>query len=153
MNRNFTLALVLLALPAACQYERAQTVARNAVGRLQQPTASVVNTSAEQARGSAYYTESFDAGLNGWTETTPVGSVEWKWTDVGPGLTTSLYPVPPLTTSTPNGWVIVDDDFDGNSGQPTETVLVSPSIDLSAAPTALKLEFDQYFQEFNNDTT
>ncbi|MBK8340084.1 MAG: T9SS type A sorting domain-containing protein [Flavobacteriales bacterium] len=153
MNRPYTLALLLLALPAAGQFERAHTVARNAVGRLQQPAAMAVNPSAQQARGSTYFTESFDAGLNGWTESTPVGSVEWKWTDAGPGTTTSLYPVPPLATSTPVGWVIVDDDFDGNSGQPTETSLVSPIIDLSAAPTTLKLEFDQYFQEFNNDTT
>ncbi|MBP6392546.1 MAG: T9SS type A sorting domain-containing protein [Flavobacteriales bacterium] len=153
MNRPYTLALVLLALPAVAQYERAHTLARNGVARLQRPTAVAWNTSTEQARGPSYYTEDFDAGLNGWTVTTPVGTVDWKWTDAGPGPTTSLYPVPPLTTSTPTGWVIVDDDFEGLSGQPTETSLVSPIIDLSAAPTPLKLEFDQYFQEFNNDTT
>ncbi|MEO8591523.1 MAG: T9SS type A sorting domain-containing protein [Flavobacteriales bacterium] len=104
-------------------------------------------------RGTAYYSESFDSDLNGWTSETEVGIVDWKWTNVGPGPTTSTYPVPALATSTPSGWALIDDDFDGVSGQSTDAWLVSPVIDLSSAPPNLKVEFDQYFQEFQLDQT
>src|SRR5690606_35821559 len=63
----------------------------------------------------------------------------------------STYPVPPLST-TP-GWAIIDDDHDGTMDVATEAFLVSPVIDLSAGPTDLMLEFDQYFQEYQNDST
>ncbi|MCB0793227.1 MAG: hypothetical protein KDB88_00690, partial [Flavobacteriales bacterium] len=101
------------------------------------------------AKGTTYFSEPFDAGLNGWTVNTPSG-VDWAWTDVGPGPTTSTYPVPPLNSSSPSGWVIVDDDFLGQ-GLTTETSLISPVIDLSMAPQFLKLEFEQYFQEWQED--
>ncbi|MEZ4806674.1 MAG: T9SS type A sorting domain-containing protein [Flavobacteriales bacterium] len=106
---------------------------------------------AGHAKGNSYYSETFDSGLNGWTVETSLGAVDWKWTDVGPGLTSSTYPVPALNTSTPSGWAIIDDDFDGVSGQSTDASLVSPVIDLSSAPPNMKLEFDQYFQEFQAD--
>lgn len=101
--------------------------------------------------GSSYYSEDFDAGLNGWTENTITGQVDWKHTTTGPGITTSTYPVPPLNSSTPAGWMIIDDDFDGVSGMNTEAHLISPVIDLSSAPSDLKLEFEQFFQEWQTD--
>jgi len=104
-------------------------------------------------RGDAFYLETFDTSLNGWTVVTTVGAVNWKWTNVGPGPTPSTYPVPVLNTSTPSGWAIVDDDFDGVPGASTNTSLISPVIDLSNAPPNLKVEFDQYFQEFQQDFT
>ena len=104
-------------------------------------------------RGSAFYTESFDANLNGWTVQTATGAVNWKWTNVGPSPTTSTYPVPALNTSTPSGWAIIDDDFDGVAGSGTNSALISPVIDLSTAPPNLKVEFDQYFQEFQAEYT
>lgn len=104
-------------------------------------------------RGTAFFSESFDTDLNGWSATTVTGVVDWKWTDVGPGPTSSTYPVPPLATSTPSGWAIIDDDFDGVNGQSTDAYLISPVIDLSSAPPNLKVEFDQYFQEFQLDQT
>ena len=153
MNRTYSLALLMLTLPVTAQFERAHSPNRTGLARLQSPVTGTLPNSAGSAKGTSYYTEDFDAGLNNWTVSTPLGNVDWKWTDVGPGPTTSLYPVPPLATTTPTGWVIVDDDFDGVNGQATDTWLVSPVIDLSAAPTALKLEFEQYFQEFQLDTT
>ena len=102
-------------------------------------------------KGVTYYTETWDTGLGGWTVNTPVGSVDWMITNTGPGTTTSTYPVPPLNTSTPDNWAIVDDDFLGVNGLATETWLVSPVIDLSGAPANLKLEFEQYFQEWQAD--
>ena len=108
----------------------------------------------QENRGNAFYTESFDTDLNGWEVVTPTGQVDWKWTNVGPGPTTSTYPVPALNTSTPSGWAIIDDDYDGVNGQNTNASLISPVIDLSTAGTQyLKVEFDQYFQEFQLDTT
>lgn len=104
-------------------------------------------------RGSAFYTESFDASLNGWTVQTSAGTVNWKWTNVGPSPTASTYPVPALNTSTPSGWAIIDDDFDGVPGAGTNSSLISPVIDLSSAPPNLKVEFDQYFQEFQAEYT
>ena len=107
-----------------------------------------VNPASFEKSGSTYYSEDFDTGLGMWTVSTPVGQVDWKHTTTGPGPTPSTYPVPPLNSSTPAGWIIIDDDFDGVSGSATEAHLVSPVIDLSSAPVDLKLEFEQYFQEF-----
>jgi len=104
-------------------------------------------------RGSAFYSESFDTSLNGWTVATTLGAVDWKWTSTGPGPTASTYPVPVLNTSTPSGWAIIDDDFEGVSGASTNSALISPVIDLSSAPANLKVEFDQFFQEFQQDQT
>lgn len=102
-------------------------------------------------KGSSFYSESFDNDLNGWQVVTATGQVHWKWTNTGPGPTSSIYAVPVLNTSTPSGWAIIDDDHDGVSGSATDASLVSPTIDLSAAPPNLKLEFEQYFQEFQQD--
>jgi len=116
---------------------------------------NVVATStapAARAKSLDYYTEEFTSSLNGWTVVNDLGNLDWTWTDVGPGTTTSTYPVPPLGTTT-GGWAIIDDDFLGQNGTETNTWLISPVIDLSLAPQYLKLEFEQYFQEFQNDTT
>ncbi len=48
---------------------------------------------------------------------------------------------------------MIDDDYEGTNGMATEAYLITPVIDLSGAPTDLKLEFDQYFQEWQNDNT
>jgi hypothetical protein len=110
------------------------------------------NPNAGGMKGSGYYSEPFETGLNGWSVQNIDGDVPWAWTDIGPGPTTSTYPVPPLSTTT-GGWMMVDDDYLGTSGVDSETWLISPVIDLSAAPTNLKLEFEQYFQEWQNDHT
>jgi hypothetical protein len=107
----------------------------------------------DHTKGIDFYSETFDNDLNGWTAETAVGVVDWKWTNEGPGPTSSTYPVPPLATSTPSGWAIIDDDFDGTGGQSTDASLISPVIDLSAAPANLRVRFEQYFQEFQLDAT
>lgn len=103
------------------------------------------------AKGGSFYSESFDNDLNGWQVVTSTGQVHWKWTNTGPGPTSSIYAVPVLNTGTPSGWAIIDDDHDGVAGSATDASLVSPPIDLSMAPPNLKLEFDQYFQEYQQD--
>ena len=106
---------------------------------------------AGMAKGASYFTEDFDNGLNGWTVNTIAGSVDWEVTSTGPGPTSSTYPVPSLNSSTPTSWLMVDDDFYGTPGVATDTWLVSPVIDLSGAPPNLKVEFEQYFQEWEED--
>ncbi len=150
MKALSTLALAALVLPAMAQI-RTELPAHPEGKHTGSPILHRTNTGAP--KGGAYYAEDFDSGLGGWTVNTPVGNVDWEHTSTGPGPTTSTYPVPVLNTSTPAGWVIVDDDFQGVAGLSTETWLVSPIIDLSAAPQYLKVEFDQYFQEWQEDHT
>jgi len=150
MKTPYTLLLAVASLTATAQHQLYPALARHAEARDGHRLPAVATHPASD-RGTGYYTESFDSDLNGWTALTAVGVVDWKWTATGPGLTTSTYPVPPLAT-TP-GWAILDDDFDGVGGQSSNASLISPIIDLSAAPPNLKVEFDQYFQEFNLDTT
>ncbi len=107
----------------------------------------LLHTNAQEA----FYLETFEESFGDWTQHTQEGIVDWVWTDEGPGTTGSTYPVPPLNTSA--GWAMIDDDHEGQIGMPTEAFLVSPVIDLSNAPPNLKLEFDQYFQEWQNDFT
>ena len=106
-----------------------------------------VNMASQGGERSSYYVEEFLTGLDGWTVTNPLSDVPWTWTDVGPAPTPSIYQDPALNTTT-GGWMMVDDDAVGTPGVSSETILTSPVIDLSAAPPNLKVEFDQYFQEF-----
>jgi hypothetical protein len=94
----------------------------------------------------------FDDGAQGWTSS-GIG-VDFAWTDEGPAPSTSIWAVPDLLTSTPDGWMMCDDDALGN-GIATDTYLTSPILDFSGAPAQLKMEFDQYFQEWETgaDTT
>lgn len=148
MKGRITLLLFLAALGAQAQRQLPQHEEHRDGYR-----APALLMPAGGERGTAFYEETFDTDLNGWTVETTVGVVDWKWTDVGPGPTASTYPVPVLNSSTPSGWVIVDDDFEGVPGASTNTSLISPVIDLSSAPANLKVEFDQYFQEFQADFT
>ncbi|MCB0792288.1 MAG: T9SS type A sorting domain-containing protein [Flavobacteriales bacterium] len=152
MKQLYTIALGVIGLPLAAQTVPgsawpAHPEEKHAGG----PGSLVPAPSAGAPKGTSYFTENFDNGLNGWTVNTPDGTVDWDITGTGPGPTSSTYPVPPLNTSTPGGWAIVDDDYLGTNGISTETWLVSPVIDLSAAPANLKVEFDQYFQEWQTD--
>jgi hypothetical protein len=137
MQKIYATALILAPLFCSAQQRTFQVNGHSA------PTA--------YTKGVSYFSESFDSGLNGWTAETTLGVVDWKWTSSGPGPTASTYPVPVLATSTPSGWAIIDDDFDGVSGQSSDASLISPVIDLSSAPTNLRVRFDQYFQEFQAD--
>lgn len=148
MKRSLTLLLLLPFTGLQAQNMLPQHEEQRYGYRTEAPMAS---PAAE--RGSGFYTESFDADLNGWTVVTSAGAVNWKWTNVGPSPTASTYPVPALVTSTPSGWAIIDDDFEGVPGSGTNSALISPIIDLSNAPSNLKVEFDQYYQEFQADHT
>jgi hypothetical protein len=151
MKNFYSIALALLAMGATAQQQRAGVPAHREDkhgGNVQ----AQVRTPAGRAKNVDYFLEEFTSSINGWTVQNAVGNLDWTWTDVGPGPTSSTYPVPALATNT-GGWAIIDDDFLGQNGVETDTWLISPVIDLSAAPPFLKLEFEQYFQEFQNDST
>jgi hypothetical protein len=148
MNRHYAILALLLHAPLLAQQVN-QPLPLHPEGR---HTGQVPAVKMPQGapKGSSYYNESFDTSLNGWTVLSGVGNVDWAWTNTGPGPTSSTYPVPVLNTSTPSGWAIFDDDYLGQSGVQAGSSLISPVIDLSAAPANLKLEFDQFFQEFSD---
>ena len=149
MERTLTLVPCLLALGLAAQ-TTVQPVPAHPEHKHAGPAGAVMGIPG-MAKGNTYYSEDFDNGLNGWTVNTLAGTVDWEVTSSGPGPTSSTYPVPALNSSTPTSWMMVDDDFYGTPGVATETWLVSPVIDLSTAPANLKVEFEQYFQEWEED--
>lgn len=152
MNKRYT-GLLAFAFPAAMFAQQNNFPAHlqdKHLGGNGKHVIQVSPSSLEKA-GSSFYSEDFDAGLNGWTLNTIEGQVDWEHTSTGPETTNSTYPVPALNSSTPAGWIMIDDDFDGEDGLNTEAHLVSPVINLSLAPTALKVEFEQFFQEWEND--
>ncbi|HMQ74583.1 MAG TPA: hypothetical protein PKE21_02345 [Flavobacteriales bacterium] len=150
MNRTL---LALIAMAAAHGFLNAQHLRRVPALPEQKhdgPSIAPAVRPTVNAKGTAFFNEPFDNDLNGWTVVSGIGTLDWAWTNSGPGPTTSTYPVPALNTSTPSGWAIIDDDYLGTPGQQAESSLVSPVIDLSSAPANLKVEFDQYFQEFSD---
>lgn len=150
MNRTLLASIALAATTGPLSAQQVRTVQAHPGQKHTGPSIAPVVGLAGQPKGAAFYSEPFDNDLNGWTVVSGIGTLDWAWTNSGPGPTTSTYPVPPLNTSTPSGWVIIDDDYLGTPGQQAESSLVSPVIDLSAAPTNLKVEFEQYFQEFSD---
>ena len=148
MIRPYTMLAALLATPLLAQ--QAHPVFQPHPEGKHSSHAPGVKMPLGAPKGSSYYTESFDSGLNGWTLVSGVGNLDWTWTNTGPGPTSSTYPVPVLNSSTPSGWAIIDDDLLGQPGVLSESSIVSPVIDLSAAPANLKLEFEQFFQEFSD---
>ncbi|MEO8069146.1 MAG: T9SS type A sorting domain-containing protein [Flavobacteriales bacterium] len=150
--KNIHTSLLLLAAASASAQQVHTAFPEHREAKHSGRVAATSGTVHAHAKSVDYYTEEFTSSLNGWTVLNTVGDLDWTWTDVGPGPTTSTYPVPPIATTT-GGWALIDDDLLGQSGVETDTWLISPVIDLSLAPQYLKLEFDQYFQEFQTDTT
>jgi len=105
-----------------------------------------------------FYHENFDAGFNGWTPVTTIGPVNFEITNTGHANDAgSTFFIPPLATSTPSNWVLFDSDSDGSAGLPEAATLTSPLIDLTQGgtvtiPSALKLEFEQFYAGWQSDT-
>ena len=150
MNRTLLALIAMAAAHGPLTAQQLRSVPAHPEHKHHGPSIAPATGPAVNPKGSAFYSEPFDNDLNGWTVVSGIGNLDWAWTNSGPGPTSSTYPVPALNTSTPSGWVIIDDDYLGTPGQQAESSLVSPVIDLSAAPTNLKVEFDQYFQEFSD---
>ena len=106
-----------------------------------------------------YYSENFDAmsvldGSAGWTAAIQGGNVGFQLTNVGPANTAgSSFTIPALQSSTPTQWVMLDSDSEGQSGSDEDATLTSDVIDLTVGGTvtvgtALKIEFEQFFAEW-----
>ena len=104
---------------------------------------------------AVYYSEDFDAGFGIWTPAIQTGTAGFGLTNVGHQNTASnTYQMPPLATSTPTQWVLLDSDADGTGySNPEDATLTSGMIDLSAATgESVALQFDQFFAEWQPPT-
>lgn len=123
------------------------------------PITTIDGNSLNTNRGGAlavYYSEDFDSGFNGWVPALQSGNVEFKLTSTGhQNSPTNTYQIPPLATSTPTQWILLDSDADGVSGVNEAATLTSPVIDLSAEGVVfgdfIQMEFDQFFPEWQAD--
>ena len=123
-----------------------------------------IHSNANERSVVTYWEEDFDNGLAGqgtngtWVVTQGSGvnpNVTWTATNTGHNNNAgSTYQIPALATSTPNMWMIIDSDSYGASGNAEESILTSPTIDLTGTPTpaALLLQWDQFFAEWQLDT-
>lgn len=102
-----------------------------------------------------YFSEDFDGGLNGWVNTTQVGTAPFKLTSTGHNnMTGNTFIIPVLATSTPTQWIVLDSDADGTSYSNVENAtLNSPQLDLTAsAGEYIAIQFDQFFAEWDINT-
>lgn len=103
-------------------------------------------------KGFVIFEEDFASGIpNDWTNVTVSGPVDWKYTTVGH---VGDYPTPSIaSTTSSNGWIIVDSDADNFSGGGNEDAqLTTPVIDCSGY-TNVKVEFQQMFRRWQADIT
>ena len=103
-------------------------------------------------KGATIFSEDFSSGIPAtWTNVTVSGPVDWKSTTTGH---TGSYPTAALVSTTSNnGWAIVDSDADNFSGGGAEDAqITTPIIDCSGF-TQVKLEFQQMFRRWQADIT
>ncbi len=104
------------------------------------------------SRGTVIFQEDFVSGIPvSWTNNTVSGPVDWKYTTVGH---TGDYPTAAIqSTSSNNGWVLVDSDADNFSGGGAEEAeLTTPIIDCSGF-SPVKVEFQQMFRRWTAEQT
>lgn len=102
--------------------------------------------------GTVIWEEDFAGGIPAdWMVSTVNGPVNWKHTMVGH---TGNFPTAALSSTTSsNGWAIVDSDADNFSGGGAENSrLISSRIDLTGYNN-VKLEFQQMFRRWQSDVT
>lgn len=113
---------------------------------------SAVTHHAAPTKGALIFSENFGSGIPGtWDNTTVSGPVDWKYTTVGHQ---GDYPTQSISSTTSsNGWIIVDSDADNFSGGGNEDArLTTPFIDCSAYAN-VKIEFQQMFRSWQQDIT
>ncbi len=113
---------------------------------------SLITYGLDNRGGNQIYSEDFANGLPlDWGVSTIAGPVVWKHTMVGH---TGAYPTAALaSTTSSNGWMIVDSDGDNSSGGANEdSRLISSRIDLTGYNN-VKLEFQQMFRRWQSDVT
>ncbi len=100
---------------------------------------------------AVYYSQDFDAGLDGWTTEIIEGPVGFELTNVGhENDPENTFQIPVLATTTPTQWIVLDSDGDNDSyANAEEATLTSPELDLSAAVGGfVALKFEQFFAEW-----
>ncbi|MFN3916598.1 MAG: T9SS type A sorting domain-containing protein [Flavobacteriales bacterium] len=108
--------------------------------------------SSAPSRGATIWSEDFANGIpTAWTNTTITGPVNWKYTTVGH---TGGYPTAALISSTSNnGWILVDSDADNFSGGgPEHATLTTDAINCTGFAN-VKLEFQQMFRRWTSEVT
>lgn len=103
-------------------------------------------------RGAIIYQEDFSSGIPiTWDNNTVSGPVDWKYTTVGH---MGDYPTQSIaSTTSSNGWIIVDSDADNFSGGGAEDArLTTHFIDCSGYSN-VKIEFQQMFRRWQTDIT
>ncbi|CAG5084255.1 T9SS type A sorting domain-containing protein [Parvicella tangerina] len=144
--KNYTLCLLTLGISSVSVAQSGNKIAQRggvipAVTHHDNPT-----------RGAVIFSEDFASGIPGtWDNTTVSGPVDWKYTTVGH---TGDYPTQSLLSSTSsNGWILVDSDADNFSGGGAEDArLTTPFIDCSSYSN-VKIEFQQMFRRWQQDIT
>ena len=99
-----------------------------------------------------FFSEDFATGIpTTWTNVTVSGPVDWKHTTDGHS---GAYPTSAIASTTSgNGWLIVDSDADNFSGGGVEDAqITTPIIDCSGF-AQVKLEFQQMFRRWQADVT
>ena len=103
-------------------------------------------------KGATISSEDFATGIpTTWTNVTVSGPVDWKHTTDGHS---GAYPTSAIASTTSgNGWLIVDSDADNFSGGGVEDAqITTPIIDCSGF-AQVKLEFQQMFRRWQADVT
>lgn len=132
-------------------------VAQNGITEHFQKTAQTPATTLQSANENVgeravLWSEDFANGIPAtWSNVTVTGPVDWKYTTVGH---TGDYPTAAISSTTSgNGWIIVDSDGDNFSGGGAEDAqLTTDVIDLTGSGD-IKLEFQQMFREWQADIT
>lgn len=104
---------------------------------------------------TTYYNENFESGFGAWTAAIQTGTAGFGLTSTGHQNTPSnTYQMPPLASSTPTQWVLLDSDADGTSyTNPEAATLTAGPLDLSAATgMTVAMEFEQFFAEWQPPT-
>ena len=103
-------------------------------------------------KGATIFSEDFANGIPvTWSNVTISGPVDWKYTTDGHS---GSYPTSAIASTTSNnGWAIIDSDADNFSGGGAEDAqITTPIIDCSGF-TQVKLEFQQMFRRWQADIT
>lgn len=118
----------------------------------QTQTPAIQSQNEDAGNRAVLWSEDFASGIPAtWSNVTVSGPVDWKYTTVGH---TGDYPTSPIqSTTSGNGWAIVDSDGDNFSGGGAEdSQLTTDVIDLTGSGD-IKLEFMQMFREWQADIT
>lgn len=140
----FTLGLAL-----ACGFAFGQQKTAQVLG---EAIPAIWHNNIASEKGATIFSEDFANGIPvTWSNVTISGPVDWKYTTDGHS---GSYPTSAIaSTTSSNGWVIVDSDADNFSGGGAEDAqITTPIIDCSGF-TQVKLEFQQMFRRWQADVT